>query len=231
MIEFDHRIPIPSSDLLATVSFANQLKGDLTEDEFREAISQLSGHWKGAPFDKAAIAFQYWSRVAVHPKGPGNFDRPAKGAPLPTECVVCGRKPHKGSKYCPRCRQWTKWASDATERRLALVEAYDKRKHGFICHYTGIELDDKDPTSPWYVSFDHGIPRKKGAMVVAAQWITIMKEDLSRDEFYKVMNEQERVFRTGKAFDKGVCTFEYWRRKKAAKRLWTAGKARRKAVV
>jgi len=45
---------------------------------------------------------------------------------------------------------------------------------------------------------------------VAALWITIMKEDLSRDEFYKVINEQERVFKTGKAFNKAVAEFKYW---------------------
>ena len=213
------------------MAFANQLKGDLTADEFREAVRQLSRHWTGRTFDPAAIPFEYWSRVATHPKGPARADKPAKGAPLPKECVVCGRKPHPGSIYCPRCRQWTKWGPEAMERRKAMLAAYDKRKHGFICHYTGLELNDTDPKSPWYVSFDHGIPRKRGGLVVAALWITIMKEDLSRDEFYKVIREQERVFKTGNVFTKGVCRFKYWKRKAGVERLWRARKARRKVMV
>ena len=38
--------------------------------------------------------------------------------------------------------------------------------------------------------------------MVSALWIAIMKEDLTRDEFYKIVREQAKVFRTGKVFDK-----------------------------
>jgi len=230
-IEFDHLIPVKASALAATASFINQLKGDLTGEEFQAALLELVKHWNGAPFDRAAVAFEYWSRVAPkeEPLPPGE---PRLGmAPLPTKCVVCGRKPHRGSPYCPRCRRFIGMESDNSERLKAMLAAYDRRKHGFICHYTGIELDDKDPTSPWYMAFDRGTPGKKGDLAVAALWIAIMKEDLEREEFKRVVREQAGVFKTGKVFDKGVAEFKHWKRKRAAERLWRPEKAKKKAAA
>jgi predicted nucleic acid-binding Zn ribbon protein len=111
-IEFDHITPIPESDLVATVAFINQLKGDLTADEFKAAFYELVKHWNGTRFNKAAIAFEYWSRVAPKVKLPAKEPKHPLGVPLPKECVVCGRKPHKGSPYCDRCRRFIGMQSD-----------------------------------------------------------------------------------------------------------------------
>ncbi|MBM4250321.1 MAG: hypothetical protein FJ149_13085 [Euryarchaeota archaeon] len=109
--------------------------------------------------------------------------------------------------------------------------AWDPIKRKFICLYTGVELDDKDPKSPWYLAFDHGTPGKKGDLAVAALWIAIMKEDLEREEFKRVVREQAGVFKTGKVFHKGVAEFKHWKRKRAAERLWRPEKAKKKAAA
>jgi hypothetical protein len=209
-LEFDHRIPIRSSDLVASGAVFNELKNDLTEDEYHMAIFLL---------DKSRLAFQYWSRIATPATGPSNPDL-LRGETPTKNCIICGLKSYPNSVYCPRCRQFTKWGTEPIARRQALLASYNKRKDAFICYYTGVKLNDSDPNDPWYVSFDRTVPRTQGNLVVAALWITIMKEDLSRDEFYAVIKEQEKVFETGKVFDKGVAEFKFWNRKTRQERLY-----------
>jgi hypothetical protein len=73
-------------------------------------------------------------------------------------------------------------------------------------------LDEDDPRSPWFLTFDHGVPRDSQTLVVAAFWVNVVKTALSEDEFWKVVKELDRYLRRGGEFDKGVAEFEYWRR-------------------
>jgi len=122
-------------------------------------------------------------------------------------------------------------------RRAALQASWDPVRRKFICFYTGVELDDGDFDGPWSVSFDRAIPgkladrrsadlpqgflrtdcmgvkRAEGELVVAALWVSLMKVDLARDEFYAVIKELARVIETGDNFDERVCAFLYWKRR------------------
>ena len=211
-IEFDHIVPIKTSAFQAIWAVFNQMKGDLADSEFRTLIIMLRDHWLGATFNKHAVAFKYWNRTkALRATGPiEDLPRGEK----PTEfCVICGDKSHPRSVYCPRCRQFMRFNQENMARRKALQAAWDPIKRRFICFYTHVELDEDDINNPWYVSFDRAIPGKKGGLVVAALWVTLMKVDLGRDEFYAVVKELAECFGTGKVFDESVCEFKYWNRR------------------
>ena len=194
------------------------MKGETSNDEFHTLIIQLRDHWLGAPFDRTKVPFAYWSRnkpkLAALLKAPGPIEDLRYGETPTENCIICGDKSHPGSVYCPRCRRFFRYREECLARRAALQAAWDPVKRKFICFYTGVELDEDDINGPWAVSFDRGIPGRKGQLVVAALWVTMMKVDLARDEFYAVIKEQARVIETGDNFDERVCQFLYWKRRK-----------------
>jgi len=212
-IEFDHVIPVKSSPFQAIWAVLNQMKRQLTDDEFRLALPMLRDHWKGAPFDKAAIPFKYWNQKHKTLAAGPIIDL-IRGEKPTENCIVCGDKSHPGSVYCPRCRMFMRFRTENLPRRKALQESYDRKKKRFICYYTGVELNETDTSDPWYISFDRAIPGKKGELVVSAFWVTMMKVDLARYEFYPVVNELADCLEAGRPFDKGVCGFKYWNRRK-----------------
>jgi len=83
-----------------------------------------------------------------------------------------------------------------------------------VCRYTGVRLDDDEPESPWYLSFDHGVPGDVETLVVAAWWVNAMKNALSGEGCWKVVEEYDRYLREGGEFDRDVVGFRYWRRGK-----------------
>jgi hypothetical protein len=82
---------------------------------------------------------------------------------------------------------------------------------GFRCYYTGVILEERDLSSPWYITFDHRIPGKKGDLVVCAAWVNSMKNQLSEEEFKAVIIELARCREAGEPFNMAVARFEYWR--------------------
>jgi len=70
------------------------------------------------------------------------------------------------------------------------------------------------PTGQSNYSFDHGVPGDVGTLVVAAWWVNAMKNALSGEEFWKVVEEMDRYLREGGEFDRDVVGFRYWRRGK-----------------
>ena len=105
------------------------------------------------------------------------------------------------------------WKSHVYKARgNVLKQAWSADEDGFLCHYTGVRVDEDDPGSPWYLSFDHGTPRDDGTLVVAAWWVNAMKTALSEEEFWKVVGEYDRYLREGGEFDRDVVGFRYWRR-------------------
>jgi hypothetical protein len=193
------------------------MKGDLADDEFRTLVAMLRDHWLGTPFDRYKVKFEYWNRtkpkLALALRAPGPIEDLRLGETPTEHCVICGDKSHPKSVYCPRCRQFMRFGQENLARRAALKAAWDPVRRKFICYYTGVELDDFGLNNPWVVSFDHGIPGKKGDLVVAALWVSLMKIDLARDEFYAVIKELARCFETGDNFDERVCAFLYWKRR------------------
>jgi hypothetical protein len=129
-------------------------------------------------------------------------------------CIICGDKSHPNSVYCPRCRLFFRGGHENLAKWAALQVAWDPVRWKFICFYTGVELDEADINGPWSVSFDRATPGKKGDLVVAALWFTMIKIYLAREEFYAVIKELARVIETGDNFDERVCRFLYWKRRK-----------------
>ena len=85
---------------------------------------------------------------------------------------------------------------------------------GFLCHFTGVRVDEGDWGSPWFLTFDHRVPGEGGTLVVAAWWVNMMKSSLSEEEFWRVIGEYDRYLKEGGEFDKNVVEFKYWRRRK-----------------
>ena len=59
-LEFDHVIPGDPSHIVITSAFINEMKGDLTFEEFRDAVSKLYKYWfKGIKIKKFNTRFWY----------------------------------------------------------------------------------------------------------------------------------------------------------------------------
>jgi hypothetical protein len=126
-------------------------------------------------------------------------------------CFVCKKIVPRYSKYCPRCRLHTYGHSEKKARALALIASWDEKRKGFKCHYTDVILEEKDRSSPYYLTFDHRTPGKKGDLVVCAAWVNSMKNELSEEEFRAVIIELARSRETGEPFNMAVAEFKYWK--------------------
>lgn len=59
---YDHRIPRKEGDLALCAAFVNAMKGSLSDVEFFAAVKELARHFAGAPFDRDAVTFRYWTK-------------------------------------------------------------------------------------------------------------------------------------------------------------------------
>ncbi len=210
---FDHFFPVKSSELVASSEIFNKMKYELGPEEFHKAIKELAAHRAGKPFDKDVVEFRYWGLKAPSPSEVDEALHPYEITKVVVdECAICGRPPRKWSKFCPRCRRFVRMHRHAYHHNVkAMKEAYSEDEDAFICHYTGVKLDDES-RSPWFLSFDHAVPGDEGTIVVAAYWINQMKNALNGEEFWKVVGEYDRYLREGGEFDRDVVGFRYWRR-------------------
>jgi len=127
----------------------------------------------------------------------------------PLFCFCCCAPAPRRSEYCPRCKRFLK-QDEKRIKALALKDAWDPIAKGFRCYYTGVLLDTQDSTSPWFLTFDHRIPRSKGNIVVCAAWVNIMKNRLTDEEFRAVIIEFARSKETKEPFNMAVAEFKYW---------------------
>ena len=206
-LSFDHYIPRKRDTIVVCAAFVNNMKSNLSGDEFWAIVMEFDRHRKGAPFDPDIVKFQYWTRKAFaepRPKLTGRSMRLVKV----DACVICGHPPARYSLYCSRCGRRRPFQ----EKRLQpMKDAWNKEQDAFLDYYVGVKLDNINLDSPYYMVFDHRIPRKKGDLVVTSMLVNALKTDLSEEEFYLVMNELAR-HHEGKPFDKAVIRFEYWKR-------------------
>lgn len=213
---FDHLIPRKSSTLVASSELFNEMKSDLGPEEFPRAFIELARHHRGLPFNRDFIKFIFWRerKLLLAPPMLGRRLRHEEWTSrASSECDICGHPSYKHSIYCQRCRRFVFWGGhDHLPRVKALKEAWNPELDAFICHYTGVKLDDSDPKSPWYINFDHRIPGDENTQTVAASWVNAMKTDLSEDEFWAVVMEYDRYLREGGEFNAKVTSFKYWNR-------------------
>jgi hypothetical protein len=213
---FDHAIPGDNTRFVVCARFVNEMKSQMSEDEFRTNIRLLARHFRtGEAIDQTFFKLEYF-----RPKPKGRARAPVlseSGLPLtgyfPENCEICGKTPMKRGFYCVRCHGiMTNESYDLDAKVQALRAAYDKILDGFRCHYTGFLLDLKDPASPWHLVFDHSLPGQPGKYTITCQIINQMKTQLSEEEFRKVVIELARHFKTGEQYDRDVIKFEYWNR-------------------
>jgi hypothetical protein len=130
------------------------------------------------------------------------------------KCDICIRDVGKYRKYCQRCHKFVYRAGRKMAHVLALKRDYDEEHDVFRCHYTHIVLDENDPKSPRYLTFDHLVP---GLKTVDNQVITFAlynenKTDMTNDEFVAFSREVVRAHDTGE-FDERVLDIGHWIRK------------------
>jgi len=209
---FDHRMPGKRNDLAVCAEFINLMKSDMTWKEFPVAVIMLAHLFLyGTPFDKKAVKFVCWNRSRKpRPKAPPLKMPPPLRAWHADECPICGKPPVPHTLYCARCHTFADAPDFSMVKLLALKEAYDPATDSILCHYTRVLVDIKDPASPWYLNYDHVIPGDESRLVVAANFVNVMKTQLSEDEFRAIIIELARHFETGEPFDLGVCEFKYW---------------------
>ena len=62
-ITFDHRIPREESDIVIAAAVINDMKSDLSDEEFKNAINQLSAWFsKGTPVSEDVFKLKHWKR-------------------------------------------------------------------------------------------------------------------------------------------------------------------------
>lgn len=136
------------------------------------------------------------------------------------KCEICKKIAISSKhKYCSDCN---KLIIKANRRGIgrkiafrALKSAQRKGKEGFYCHYTGIRLalKKKDAGKPWYISFDHRVPRKKDDIVVSACLINDMKTDMDEEEFERLVEELCKHFKNKRyIFKPKVLMLKYYKR-------------------
>jgi hypothetical protein len=127
-------------------------------------------------------------------------------------CAGCRRAAAlKGHKYCARCARIAIRMKRARFPREAIDGVWDYiRKYGFVCYYTGMPLVLDDPKSPWYLVFDHWIPRDPRKIVITTALLNKMKSDLTEDEFWYFIRQLANFRRHGTAVRKRKLA--YWSR-------------------
>ena len=60
---FDHRIPGQPGDYVITCGLLNDMKTQLSEEEFKKVVIELAAHFEtGKPYNRDIIKFEFWDR-------------------------------------------------------------------------------------------------------------------------------------------------------------------------
>ena len=208
---FDHRIPGRKGDLVLCAAWVNDMKTRLSEEEFRAVIMELDRHRiTGEPFNMSVAKFEYW--IGWAPRRPKRLAM-LTSARLPKygDCAICSARTWPYSLYCPTCRGIIRTFHNVTEHVTAMQASWDKARKAFICYLTGQALDPRDNTHPLFLTFEHAIPRTPGTLKLAAAFVNMMKSAFSEYEFWLLVGELARHFRTGEAFNSNIVKFAYWK--------------------
>ena len=132
-------------------------------------------------------------------------------------CPICGRPARKKSAtYCQfGCHRLAARAKsgikeERVERFRAVKDSWRDGK--FQCHYSGLELDIFDSSSPFYFSFDHSVPKDRRKIVACAAFINDMKSDTSEEEFRHNTLILARHFKDGIKLQRSDFRLKHFRR-------------------
>jgi hypothetical protein len=128
------------------------------------------------------------------------------------KCRGCGKRMLLSLfKYCPNC---VKLANRLYQEHFS-AEARKGfwsylNKHGRRCCFSGVSLGIEDDTSPWFLEFDHWMPRDPRKIVITSAVLNIMKSDLTEKEFWYFIRQLANHYRYGSPVRKIKLT--YWSR-------------------
>jgi hypothetical protein len=186
---FDHWAPHDPGRIVLTSSLINGMKSDLSEKEFWWIIKALA-NFRRKHIKVRKRKLVYWDHDYTLLENEAKKDLISQACPTAGRgtCDICGKRlKNKLFTYCPICvkivyrlrREGKHLPPETVEDTLNYI-----RKNGFVCYYTKMDLDMKDPTSPWYCFLNHWRPRDPGKIVITSALINVMKSDLTEDEFW-----------------------------------------------
>ena len=201
-LTFDHVIPGARGRLVVCCRLINEMKSDMTADEFVAVVRAFDTYRKTGVFPKEAIDLRHWVRL-VPPSTFGTARLPPERGTAVVGCEICKKPSVPGSVYCPRCRKFVFGKYEHRARREAFKRSWSPKRDGFICEYTGVKLEENDTKDPWYISVDHRFPGKKGNLAVSARFVNTIKGTLTAERFPKVMEALVRHLE-GEPFDESL---------------------------
>ncbi len=202
-LTFDHVVPGDDSRLVVCCRLVNEMKSDLTWDEFFTVIAAFDIYRRTGVFPRETVDLSHWARTVKAPSLPTGKPLPPIKGKAPVPCKICQKPSFPGSDYCPRHRRFFVGKYERRARLVAFKRAWSSEKDGFVCEYTGEVLVEDDPNSPWCVSIDHRFPGRKGNLAVSARFVNSIKANLTAKQFPRVMEALARMM-DGEPFDESV---------------------------
>jgi len=127
-------------------------------------------------------------------------------------CTVCHVPTPPRTIYCPRHRRFGLLAADDQSLlaiRIAMQENWRPALDGFTCAYCGKLLNETDPNSPDYATFDHIFPGEP-RLVTCCRRCNGMKNALTGPEYRVIVPALADHWETGAPFDKNIIGFDRW---------------------
>jgi hypothetical protein len=142
-LTFDHVIPGDDSRLVVCCRLINEMKSDLTWDEFFTVVAAFDIYRRTGVFPKETVNLEQWARTAKPRMQAGMPLPPAKGKSV-VPCEICGQPSFPGSDYCPRHRKFLYGKYERRARLVAFKRAFSREKDGFVYDLGGHILFSRD---------------------------------------------------------------------------------------
>lgn len=133
-------------------------------------------------------------------------------------CPICNRPARNNlATYCEfGCAKLVgraRFVENPEERKQRVNAVKESWRDGaFRCHYSGVELEIFDSSSPFYFSFDHVTPRDASKMVACAAFIKDIKSDSSEDEFKQNTILLAKHFENGAILSRSEFKLQHYKR-------------------
>jgi len=183
---FDHWVPHDQRKIVLTSFLLNEMKSDLSEDEFWYYVRQLAS-FRRRHTKVIKKSLRYWDRDYTLE------DDLDLGIELTCAsihnriCYGCGKRLlNNRMKFCPVCAK-IDYRLQIEDVPAAIKEDIWRyiRKYGYICYYTKMPLDVTNPRSPWYCVFNHIKPcDPERKVVITSALLCAMKSGLSEKDFW-----------------------------------------------
>jgi hypothetical protein len=180
---FSRVVPGYDSKIVPAAALFNDMKTAFTEKGFKSFVLALDDNHRKHLKIKARPVVHWRPRLSPGEKA----------------CPVCGQAViSKMQKYCPRCAGIVHRMKHARFSPACIKAVLDYlHKYGFVCYYTGMPLVWDDTKSPWYLVFDHWMPRDPRKIVVTSAVLNAVKGDLTEKEFWYFIRQLANYYRHG----------------------------------